>query len=82
LIADAIIGGVSDLLIRDVPDEVLAGLAAIAARLGLSRTEYIRRRLTQEARSARTTVTAADLQRFTAAVAGLADAELMREAWE
>jgi hypothetical protein len=73
---------VSDVLIRDVPDDVLASLDAIAARMGLSRTEYVRRRLAQDARSVRGTVTTADLRRFTSAVAGLGDSELMRKAWE
>ncbi|WP_078446508.1 type II toxin-antitoxin system antitoxin VapB2, partial [Mycobacterium tuberculosis] len=61
----------SDVLIRDIPDDVLASLDAIAARLGLSRTEYIRRRLAQDAQTARVTVTAADLRRLRGAVAGL-----------
>jgi plasmid stability protein len=73
---------VNDVLIRNVPDDVLASLDAIAARMGLSRTEYIRRRLAQDARSARVTVTAADLRRFTSAVEPLGDPELMRKAWE
>ncbi len=71
----------SDVLIRDIPDDVLASLDAIAARLGLSRTEYIRRRLAQDAQTARVTVTAADLRRLRGAVAGLGDPELMRQAW-
>jgi hypothetical protein len=72
----------SDVLIRDVPDEVLAALDALAARMGLSRTEYIRRRLAQDAQVARSPVTIADLRRFGEAVPGLGDAELMREAWD
>lgn len=71
----------SDVLIRDIPDDLLASLDAIAARLGLSRTEYIRRRLAQDAQTARVTVTAADLRRLRGAVAGLGDPELMRQAW-
>lgn len=71
----------SDVLIRDIPDDVLASLDAIAARLGLSRTEYIRRRLAQDAQTARVTVTAADLRRLRGTVAGLGDPELMRQAW-
>jgi len=35
------------ILIRDVPDNVVAALEAHARRLGLSRTEYVRRRLAQ-----------------------------------
>jgi hypothetical protein len=39
----------TDVLIRDIPDDVLAGVDAHAARLGLSRVEYIRRRLASDA---------------------------------
>ena len=35
----------TDMLIRDVPDDVIAALDAHAGRLGLSRSEYVRRRL-------------------------------------
>lgn len=71
----------SDLLIRDVPDDVLAGLDARAASMGLSRVEYVRRRLAQAARVGDVAVTGADLRRFSSAIAGLADEQLMREAW-
>lgn len=72
----------SDLLIRDLPEDVLAGLDTRAAALGLSRVEYVRRRLTQDVRTARVSVTSEDLKRFGRAVAGLADETLMREAWD
>lgn len=72
----------SDVLIRDVPDDVLAGLDARAAELGLSRVEYIRRRLAQDARASRVPVTRDDLHRMGRAVAGLADDDLMRQAWQ
>ena len=72
----------SDVLIRDIPDDVLVGIDAHAAALGLSRVEYIRRRLAQDARTARVPVSRDDLQRFGMAVAGLGDEELMREAWQ
>ena len=39
----------TDMLIRDVPDDVIAALEAHARRLGLSRSEYVRRRLAQDA---------------------------------
>ncbi len=71
----------SDVLIRDVPDDVLAGLDARAAELGLSRVEYIRRRLAQDARAPRVSVTREDLHRMGRNVAGLADDDLMRQAW-
>ena len=70
------------MLIRDVPDDVLASLDAIAARMGLSRTEYIRRLLAQDARITRAAVTADDLRRFASDAAGLGDPDLMRKAWE
>jgi hypothetical protein len=73
---------VSDLLIRGVPDDVLAALDALAAGMGLSRTEYIRRRLAQDAHTARVPVTVEDLRRFGQAFAGLGDVDLMREAWD
>ncbi len=38
-----------DILIRDVPEQVLAALDVKAARVGLSRSEFLRRRLSQEA---------------------------------
>lgn len=72
----------SDVLIRDVPDDVLAGIDARASELGLSRVEYIRRRLAQDARTVRVSVTRDDLHRLGQAVAGLSDDELMRKAWE
>ena len=49
-IADDIVGGeVSDILIRDVPGDVLSAIDSRAARLGISRSEYVRRRLAQDA---------------------------------
>ena len=42
----------TDMLIRDVPDDVIAALDAHARRLGLSRSEYVRRRLAQDAAAA------------------------------
>jgi Ribbon-helix-helix protein, copG family len=72
---------VPDILIRDVPAEDLARIDAQAARLGLSRTEYLRRRLRQEAARAAAPVTAADLVHFSERFADLADPEVMRRAW-
>jgi predicted transcriptional regulator len=72
----------SDVLIRDIPDDVLAALDQLAARLGLSRTEYIRRRLAQDARTARLTVTADDWRRFADTYSDLANPAVMDRAWE
>jgi len=70
-----------DVLIRDVPAEDLARIDALAAKLKLSRTEYLRRRLHQDATRPSTPVTSADLQRFAARFSDLDDPEVMRRAW-
>jgi plasmid stability protein len=71
----------ADAVIRDVPDEVLAAVDARAARLGLSRSEYVRRLLAQDAAGPQTPVTTADLARFSEMFAYLADPELEERAW-
>ena len=71
-----------DVLIRGLPDDVLVVLDDLAARLGLSRSEYIRRRLTQDAQRTRTPVTTSDLQTFADKFSGLADPAVMERAWE
>lgn len=72
----------TDLLIRDVPDEVLAAIDAKAQRLGLSRSEYLRRALARERATTDVDVTVDDLSRFADTFADLADDEVMRRAWE
>jgi hypothetical protein len=71
----------SDVLIRDVPDEVLAVIDHRAAALGLSRSEYLRRQLSQEAGRSEVAVTLADLQRFSELARDLDDPEVMDQAW-
>jgi hypothetical protein len=75
----------ADILIRDVPDETLAELDAAAARLGVSRVEYLRRTLAAEAeraaRGGRPPLTRADWKQFQELTADLADDEVMRGAW-
>lgn len=75
------INTMSDLLIRDVPDDVVAAIDARASRMGLSRTEYLRRRLTQDVAGDETTVSVGDLASFAEMFADLADPEIMGEAW-
>lgn len=70
-----------DVLIRNVPAEDLALLDQLAARMGISRTEYLRRRLQQEARRAVTTVTAADLMTLSQTITDLVDDDVMTAAW-
>jgi hypothetical protein len=71
----------SDVLIRDVPDDVLAAIDHRANIVGLSRNEYLRRRLSQEAGRSEAPVTAADLQRFSDTVRDLGDPDVMDQAW-
>ncbi len=72
----------TDVLVRDVPDEVITALDARASRLGLSRSEYLRRRLAQEAKTGPQPVTAADLAAFAATFSDLTDPDVMKGAWE
>ena len=51
----------TDILVRDVPDAVVAALDAQAGRLGLSRSEYVRRRLAQDAARLDSPVSVEDL---------------------
>ncbi len=71
----------TDMLIRDVPDEVIAALDEHAARLGLSRSEYVRRRLAQDAATPGSPVSVQDLARFANVFSDLADPEVMSRAW-
>jgi hypothetical protein len=73
---------VADILIRDVSPDIVAALDAHARRLGLSRTEYVKRLLLQAAGRPLKPVTQADLDWFCEAVADLADPDVMAKAWE
>jgi len=72
----------TNLLIRDVPEDVLAAIDARAQRLGLSRSAYLRRTLAREANVSDVLVTIEALQRFADRFGDLADLEVMRRAWE
>src|SRR5579859_2015848 len=54
----------TDMLIRDVPDDVIAALETHARRLGLSRSEYVRRKLAQDAAATDSPVNARDSTRI------------------
>jgi hypothetical protein len=73
--------GMTDMLIRDVPDDVIAAVDARAARLGLSRSEYVRRRLAQDAAAAGSAVSTGDLARFAEVFGDLSDPDVMSQAW-
>lgn len=71
----------SDILIRDVPDDVLAAIDAKAQRAGLSRTEYLRRTLARERSDTLLDVTTDDLAAFADTFADLSDDTVMDDAW-
>lgn len=71
----------SDVLIRDVPDDVLAAIELHAAKLGLSRNAYLRRQLAQDASRSAAPVTQDDLRWFADTFRDLDDPEVMRRAW-
>ncbi|MBN9607795.1 MAG: hypothetical protein BGO26_10025 [Actinobacteria bacterium 69-20] len=72
----------TDLLIRNVPDDEISAIDTAADRLGLSRAEFLRREMRRIARY-RTAppATPADYQLSRAAMADLGDARVMRDAW-
>ena len=71
----------TDMLIPDVPGDVIAALDAHAGRLGLSRSEYIRRVLAQDAARPASPVSVQDLARFTEIFGDLADPHVLSQAW-
>lgn len=72
----------TDVLIRDVPDDVISAIETKAKRVGLSRTEYLRRQMLRVAATSDEPVTLESLHQFATTFADLGDSELMREAWE
>lgn len=72
-----------DILIRDLPDHVIAAIDANAKRLGLSRNEYLRRQLAGEGRAEapRPSTTVEDLKRLTSLISDINDPEVMAGAW-
>jgi hypothetical protein len=71
----------ADVLIRNVPDDVVEALDSHARRVGLSRTEYLRRLLAAQKPVDQRSVTVADLARSAEAFADLDNPEVMRRAW-
>lgn len=71
----------TDILIRDVSDEVLAAIDAKATRAGLSRTEYLRRALQRECVVDTGAVTVDQLRRLAALSRDLDDPDVMADAW-
>ena len=71
----------TDLLSRNVPAEDVAGLDARAAKLGLSRADYLRRLVRQASAAGTEPVTPDSLSRMADAISDLKDPEIMRNAW-
>ncbi|MGI9156351.1 MAG: type II toxin-antitoxin system VapB family antitoxin [Marmoricola sp.] len=71
----------TDVLIRNVPEADLARIDERAARLGLSRGEYLRRKIAQDASRGEGRVSVADFERFSELGRDLLDEDVMRDAW-
>lgn len=71
----------ADVLIRDVDDDVIAAVDEHAARLGLSRSEYVRRCLARDAAAQDRAVGVGDLIRFADTFPDLANPGVMFQAW-
>jgi hypothetical protein len=72
----------TDLLIPDVPDDVLAAIEAKARRVGLTRIDYLLRILERERASTGQPVRVQDLSRFAEDFRDLGSRGAMRRAWE
>lgn len=71
----------TDILIRGVPDEVVAAIDAKAKRVGLSRTEYLRRALERERVADTGPVSVDQLRRIATLAEDLDDPAVMSGAW-
>jgi hypothetical protein len=71
----------TDILIRDVPDDVLAAIDAKAKRIGLSRTQYLRRALERERSQDSKPITVDQLERAATLAGDLDDPDVMSGAW-
>ncbi|WP_420637782.1 antitoxin [Candidatus Poriferisocius sp.] len=71
----------ADIVIRDVPIEVLAVIDAKARRVGLSRSEYLRRVLKRESLIGIYPVSLERLRQFAQLTQDLDDPEVMSDAW-
>lgn len=71
----------TDVLIRNVAEADLARIDKHAAKLGLSRGEYLRRRISQDAGRRSEAASIADLEQFAALSRDLHDEDVMGDAW-
>lgn len=71
----------TNILIRGLSDETVARIDRSAAGLGLSRNEYLRRRLEGDEPRPVAKVTREDWKRSAEVLADLADPDIMADAW-
>lgn len=72
-----------NILVRDLSQNAIDRIDAAAANLGISRNEYLRRKLEESIEpTGRQTVTAEDWEDFAEVFADLADPEVMSKGWE
>jgi plasmid stability protein len=72
----------ADLLIRDVPAELVTALDAKAVSLGLSRVEFLRRTISREVAVSTESVTEEHLAALVQLLPDLGDEEIMGGAWK
>lgn len=70
----------ADVLIRNIPEDTLAVVDENARRVGLSRSEYLRRAIERD-HARRGSVTLESFALLSELCADLTDPEVMREAW-
>ena len=71
----------TDVLIRNVSEDDLAQIDDQATRLGLSRSEYLRRQIEQLASRRSSSVSRVDFERLSDLAIDLLDDDVMRDAW-
>lgn len=71
----------ADIIIPDVPDDIIAVIDVKARRLGLSRVDFLRRALTRERNIQSSAVSVDDLAVFAHTFVDLDDPEVISRAW-
>ena len=71
----------ADILIPDVPEDVIVAIDMKAQRLGISRADYLRRVLSRDRDAEPVRVTVVDLTAFAETFADLDDRDVISPAW-
>ena len=72
----------TDILVRGLPDDVVANIDQRSAELGISRAEFMRRALVNSSQRSTSSVTSEALRASIPRLSGLLDDELMSRAWQ